>query len=217
MFKNDWVITITGTLIGVFAAMYLNQLVATSQLNKQKSVVLENILSEIEQNNIQIKKIRDEQKVLLGTLEFAKKYIREDKIIAPPDSINSFRRKFPKVLKVRDSVDIGNGFFEYSEGEINVDAELSRIGLNTIAYNSLKNSNLTSVFDFTCLMKLEKYYSTIEMLQEQDNELLSTYLSINTDEGDMERFISQLTFILSFENGLINEFEQLFSSIRDCK
>jgi len=45
---SDWVITLTATLIGVFGAMFLSEMVSSKKVKKQKSIATKNILFEIE-------------------------------------------------------------------------------------------------------------------------------------------------------------------------
>jgi len=54
--SNNWVVTLTATLIGVFSALYLNEIVASRKLENQKAIAKQNILTEISQNQESLEK-----------------------------------------------------------------------------------------------------------------------------------------------------------------
>ena len=47
---SNWFVTLSATLVGVFVALYLNELVASRKLEIAKATATDNILTEIESN-----------------------------------------------------------------------------------------------------------------------------------------------------------------------
>jgi len=134
LLASNWVITLTATLIGVFLALYLNELVASNKLKNQKSIATKNILSEITANEERLVKSIVKHTELLDGMSFLNKYVNdEDELIAPSDSMAVLRAKHPNLVTITDSTQVSKGVFDY-EGEIYIDLSIPHVQLTNIAW-----------------------------------------------------------------------------------
>ena len=66
----SWVITLSATLIGVFAAMYLNEWMASRKLTQQKSIATQNIMAEFHSNRDFLEGTLKDHQELLEIMDF---------------------------------------------------------------------------------------------------------------------------------------------------
>jgi uncharacterized membrane protein (DUF106 family) len=78
--SNNWIVTLTATLIGVFAALYLNEVVETKKLNNKKSIATKNIFLEVEANQESLEKSIKKLEMTLKTIAFLKPRMKSKKI-----------------------------------------------------------------------------------------------------------------------------------------
>jgi hypothetical protein len=215
-FTNNWVITLSATLIGVFLALYLNEWVASKNLQKQKSIATQNILAEIESNQNKLENIITDHSNLLNiTVFFSTYFDEEDNLIAPSDSMQQFKRKYPSLITIKDSTLLDNGYYKYT-GETHFNVALPNLQLTTIAWSTLKNSGYSTSYGFECLMHLE----TIEMVIHEvfrQNTLVLEYISGEKDSGTKnEALIRQLEFLIGYEKSLLSAYSQSESILKNC-
>ncbi len=70
LLTNSWVITLSATLIGVFAAMYLNEWMASRKLTRQKSIATQNILAEFQANRDFLEGTLEDHQEILEIMDF---------------------------------------------------------------------------------------------------------------------------------------------------
>jgi hypothetical protein len=214
--SNNWIVTLTATLIGVFAALYLNEVVETKKLNNKKSIATKNIFLEVEANQESLEKSIKKLEMTLKTIAFLKPRMNDDgELIASPDSMTSFKSKYPEVFKVEDSIKLENGKYNYI-GEADVDFNISSINLTTLSLSTLKNSGLTSYYNFNCLMNLERLEKfTIETLESEKQVLNSIYKTVGDKEAE-EEFTTQIKLLLSYEKTLLVFYKEAFENLKKC-
>ncbi len=213
--KNDWVITLTATLIGVFVALYLNEMVASDKLEKQKSIATSNIFLEIEHNRAVLEKNINKLEVLLATIEFMDTHMTEDdRLISSVESMTNFRYKYPGVFKVQDSTLLENGLYHY-RGESQVDFNPSHINLTTLAFKTLKSSGLSSSYDFNCLIEFEKYENfTGEMLQFEQKAIDAIYEAFENNQR--QELMIHISGLIEFEQTLLQFYEEVEKILETC-
>ena len=216
LLANNWVITLTATLIGVFAALYLNEWVASNKLNSQKEIATKNILAEISSNQKTLEEAIIKHTESLDFMEFRMKYVdEENNLIAPLDSMNKFRNKYPQLLIVTDSTLQKNGNYLY-KGETYFDFSIPRLGLTNIAWKTLKSSNLSTTYGFECLMFLEKIDNLINDIF-QKGEINVEYMTGYRDSGIKNKnLLINLEFLIFYEKMLIQAYQQSEEKLKNC-
>ena len=218
IFSNNWVVTLTATLIGVFLALYMSEIVSSSKLKNQKSIATKNILLEIEENKKNIEKNIKNHQAILGTYEFMEKYMDdENRMITDIGSMQKFRSKFPNIFTAQDSTLLDNGKYHY-KGEVNVDFGLSQINVTNIAWETLKNSGLSTSYDFNCLMFLEKLVRVTEETITQERkffEILKTPKNIHNNDSK-EKLKIELKLLIDYENGLLEGYKSSEEKLSNC-
>ncbi|MFD2588132.1 hypothetical protein ACFSQJ_14390 [Croceitalea marina] len=216
LFSNNWLITLTATLIGVFVALYMNKIVSSKKLENQKTIATKNILSEIKQNQESLEKNIKNQEVLLGTIQFIKTHMdSENRVISSVDSMNIFRKKYPKTFTVQDSVKLENGKYHYT-GEMDMNFGVSYINLTNVAWETLKNSGLSSSYDFNCLMFLEKMNKVTMDILVKDKEFLELLGNYQENENYYDKVILKASQLIEYEKGLLNGYKSSPEQLKKC-
>jgi len=216
LLANNWVITLTATLIGVFLALYLNEWVASYKLNNQKEIATKMISSEIAANQKRLNTTILEHKQLLDFVEFLSKYVDdEDNLIAPSDSMNKFKNQYPDLVTINDSTLLSDGNYHY-KGQTNFDLSLPHLQLTTIAWETLKNSGFSPTYKFECLMYLESIDKIITAIFQKDGELLDFLSGIRDSGTKNENFIVHLRLLIKYEEILSSIYNKSEEELKNC-
>ena len=214
---NNWVITLTATLIGVFVALYLNERVSSSKLKSQKSIATKNILAEISSNQGSLEETIDKHLELLEVMEFLGEYLDEDNnLITKPEILGKFKNKYPDVALIQDSTRLEDGYYDY-EGEINLDLSFPQFNLTTIAWETLKSSGISTSYDFNCLMYLETIDKMTKEILQKNRDLLD-FLTGSKDSGENnENLLKNLNLLVDYEESLLAAYESSEEELKACK
>ena len=215
IFSNTWVVTLSATLLGVFIALYLNELVASNKLQNQKTISSKNILLEISNNESKLKTALQKHIELYETIGFMEKYLTGDeKIVAPTDSMTAFRLKYPHIIHLEDSLIIENDIYQY-QLEVKLDFTLPQLEISTIAWETLVNSSISSAYSFECLMNLGTVYRVFSEISNNNKELLN-YFWGKKEPGEKSRdLLRDLGLLIKYEKStleLIEGNDQLFGN-----
>ena len=212
LFSNSWVITLTATLIGVFAALYLNEWVASKKLRNQMEIATENILMEFSSNNESLKGAVTQHKVLLDIFEFLEKYNdEEDGLITSSKIMSDFRAKHPDIVAIEDSILLSSGEYQYN-GEISSGFSLPNINLTNIAWETMKNSGINATYGFECLMFLENVDKVTDEVVQQNKAIFDFLLG--SDEN--ENIIKELKILIEYEELLIELYSNSKERLTSC-
>ncbi len=218
IFTNNWVVTLTATLVGVFVALYLNEIVASNKLEDQKSIATKNILLEIQENQRNIEKNIEKHTAMFSILEFMNECMdKESRLITSVDSMQSFRVKHPEIFIVKDSTLVTDGKYHY-QGELDLNFDLSYINVTSFSWATLKNSSLTTSYDFNCLVFLEKLdIITKETLNLERNVLDMLWEPENYEnDGFKNRLMRELKFLIEHEKGLLEGYKVSEEKLSNC-
>lgn len=214
--SNTWVVTLTATLIGVFLALYLNELVASRKLHKQKSIATQNVLSEIASNNEKLKEAAKKHLEILDIIEFLNYHSDEENaLVAHKDSLNQFRLKYPDIINIEDSTLIDDDVYDYN-GEINMDFSLPQLEITSIAWNTLKDSGIASTYGFECLMYLESIDNIVNEVKVKNKELFDYFFSLREMGDKTEYLILHLNLVIDFEQTLSEIYDRSEEQLKDC-
>ncbi len=213
---NNWVIPLTATLVGVFGALFLSELVSSRKVKNQKSKATENILVELSSNQTNLEKSIATHTQLLETMNFLDKYVdEEDNLIAPVDSMNNFKATYPGIVTIEDSTLLDNGYCNY-RGDIYIDLSIPHIQLTNIAWKTLKSSEISATYDFDCLMYLETIDKVTDEVLQMDAELLE-FLTGARDSGTKnEKLVSHLKLLIDYEKSLVKLYEPRETELNSC-
>jgi|GEM_PF-1677285 len=219
---NNWVGTLSATLIVVFAALYLNELVAERKIENQKSIATKNILSELMTNSENFTIAVNKHSIFYDIMVFMDNYSDSESggFIAPIDSLNKFRRKHPKLITVKDSVQVSRSVYQYSNGEINFDFSIPQFEITTIAWKTLKSSGISQSFNFKCLMYLEGIYNITNKVSTENEILFDEVIEYLGDEENTKekrkKLIGRLQLLISYEESLIKMYESSEKELKTC-
>ncbi|MEM1327762.1 MAG: hypothetical protein AAGI23_17505 [Bacteroidota bacterium] len=224
---SKWLITLTGTLIGAFLALFLNEQVAIRKLNQQKAIASENIMEEIKSNKEELEKAIDYHERVLAFLMFRFEYTNEeDLLIVPQDTMAAFQLMYPDVITVTDSTFISEGIYQY-KGEADASMSYSNINMTTVAWETLRDKEVASTYPFKCLMELEKLDKLTQEVIQGNKELLMTFMTgafssdsqEEVEEDSMSQIIVPLRLLLQYEKLLLSFYEYALDEeniLMDC-
>ena len=216
LLNNDWVITLTATLIGVFLALYLNDWSNNRALKEESRVAKSIIIDELKYNESNLKEVLESHKRLRDIFIFlGNNYQGVEGLISSPLVINEFQQKYPDILTVKDSTWLDVNKFKY-EGEINLNLGLPRINLKGIAWETFKDTKVGTLYDFECLMYLETAYNLIQEIKD-NNKLVIEYLSGEKNQGDnYENLIKHLNWLIGLEEIAIKVLIDKEENLNNC-
>jgi hypothetical protein len=213
---NNWIITLTATLVGVLTALYLNQQLAERSIEQQKNIATKNILTEIESNLNVLEKSLEKRSALLETLRFLNAFVDEEgSLVAPPDSMHRFKRKYPTVVYLQDSFALGDGLIKYA-GEVNLNLNVTHLQLTTIAIETLKNSGITASYDFECLMFLEKMDKLTSEVLKKDEAQWEYVRGLRSMGGQNQELLDHIQSLINFEKSLIDFYKAGKLQLKNC-
>ena len=216
LLTNNWVITLSATLIGVFAALYLNEKVLAQKISQQKSIAIQNILDELQSNNESLQKSIEKHSDLYETMDFLRNYVDdEENLVTTPQIMNQFKRKFPELITISDTSVMNNGLVLYN-GEINLDISLPQLSLSNIAWETLKNSGISSTYGFECLMYLETIDKVTKEVSKKNEELFDFMFGVKDGGEKNENMIRHLKLLIDFENSLSNIYSVREEELKNC-
>jgi len=216
LLANDWVITLTATLIGVFVALYLNERITTHKHATQKGIAIENILAEISTNADNLVTVIEKHRELNEIMGFLVQYLdEEDNLIVDPELCYAFRSKYPDIIIIEDSTSVGNNLYNY-DGEINFDLSFPHFELTTITLKTLKSSGIANSFNFECLLHLENVENITNEVTQKNRELFDYLLGV-TDGGDKnERIVNHVKLLIDYEEALSRIYASSEKKLQKC-
>lgn len=214
--SNNWVVTLTATLIGVFIALYLNEWVASNKLRNQKAISIKNISEEISSNKMKLQRAAEKHKELFETLSFVDPNLTEDqKLMVHSDSMNSFQSKYPGIIEIVDSTLVENSIYQYS-AEIKLDFTLPQLEISTIAWETLLNSGISSTYSYECLLYLGTVNKILYEIRNRNEELLKYFFG-SKDPGEKSKNMRlDLKFLIEYEHSTIELLGKSEEEIGNC-
>lgn len=214
--KNNWVVTLTATLLGVFVALYLNEWVASNKLYRQKEVATENIIAEIAANKTKVDESLARHHQVLDIMSFLGKYLSENnELIAPPSSLQELRGEYPNFLTITDSTKVAENLFEY-DGDMNLDLSFPQVDLTTIAWKTLKGSEVSTTYGFACLMYLETVDNLTGEAILKNKELIDFFTGTKDKGENNSKLINHLKLLIDYEEMLSEVYDNSEEKLQNC-
>ncbi|GAB4519664.1 MAG: hypothetical protein Tsb004_30720 [Allomuricauda sp.] len=216
LLKNEWVITLTATLVGVFFALYLNDWSNNRALKNNSELAKRNILNELTNNQSEINQAIISHRELKEIFTFLGESLDDNGgLISRPEIIHDFRSKHPAVIQIKDSIRLDSLTYKYS-GEINLDLNLSQLSLKTIAWKTFLDTKVSSLYDFDCLMYLETVYNLTEEIK-TSNKVLLEYFTGERDQGhNYTKLLKHLDLLIDFEEVGMETIEEKNERLKNC-
>ena len=215
--SSNWFVTLSATLIGVFVALYVNEIVASQKLVEAKTNATEKILIEIESNLSSLEEAAEIHQKVYEVLDFLK-YIDSESgdLVVPLDTITKFRNAHPNLLIVKDSVMVDESVYAYSDGELDFDFHLPQFELSTVAWNTLLNTGMGKSYSFDCLLHLQGIYKPTEKVILLNEEVFNSFYRTEDLMLERENMLRLLSMLLDFERTTIQAIENGKEEIEHC-
>lgn len=216
--KSEGVITLVATLLGVFLALYLNNWNESRKEKNQKEIATEKILMEISANKEKLKESLSNYKLMLATYQFFNTCLTPDgAFVTSAEYMSEFKTKYPGVLYTNDSVKVDDEKYRYTNMDLGLEFTLEQVELRTIAWETLKNSDVNSLFSFNCLMSLEYIYESINSTVQINTEIYNTAkLFAQGDASVLNELIFNLRVAIDSEEKIIEICDEELPKLKDC-
>lgn len=213
--KSSGIITLFATLIGVFLALYLNEWTTSRKEKKQKEIATENILLEINSNKEKLEESVDNYTKMLDLFIFFDTHvITKVGFVAHPHEISALNKKHPGIIEPVDSIKVADGRYNYRNMNLNLELFSEQVELRTIAWQTLKNNNIISSFNFDYLMSLEYIYNSISLISQTNAEINNNAkLFVQSSEDILDNLIFDIKLAIQQENDLINLCDKTYEQL----
>ncbi len=195
-------------VIGISIAIGLNNWNSNRKTLIEKRVALENIKSEVDDNN---KELLKSAEVNQKTIEFLTKaielYDSDDKIVAVPKYVNQLQKNFPERLIVNDSTKM-KGEYTY---DISIKYIINSAELSEIAWETTKINNLVSQFEFVCTKQIIAVYNLQEQFMYEQQKLNDLMLT-----GNINQLLDRMKRLMKLKEVLLVRYENLRNNFNNC-
>lgn len=206
LWTRDGVITLVATLLGVFLALYLNEWNSSRKLKNQKQIASKNILLEINSNKEKLEESVENYTKMLETFIFFKHCINsKGDVVSSVEYMSKFISKNPGIIYPKDSIKLMDGKYKYTQMDLNLHFIVEQVELRTIAWETMKNSNIISSYNFDYLMNLEYFYNSLKLIIQSNKEIYDDAAKfLQSDFDVLDNLIFNIKIEIDTENNLID-------------
>ncbi len=206
---SSWFITLFATTLGVFLALYLDNLNSTLKTKERKEVSLQNIYDELVNNELELSDSMGNVKVK----NFLDAIIEIDPNISGSTTsksahINVLKKRYPELLGVRDSTHVKEDQYLY---KLDYQMEFELHAIKNIAWETSKMSNITNEFDYDCLQELVEVYSLQELYLEEQQKVLGYVIN-----QDLIKINRVLYLLQQLRAQLLESIREAKEAVQDC-
>ncbi len=217
---SDWTVTLTATMVGVFAGIYLNEYFSQSSLQRESGHAIEQIEQEIASN----------QEVIDTTYKTHNKYFpvfafyfenADDNgdLVVRSAKMANFQRQYPATIVLSDSLLVEGDIYHY-EGEVDMKfGAFAAVQLSDIAWQTLQNSRLSAGLSYDCLFYLAAIYRLQEHIKTENASFLNALAEASDANNPDKRkaFLRKWKLLLDLENSLAALYDSSSKEMKDCR
>ncbi len=196
-------------VIGISIAIGLNNWNSNRKILKEKSVALENIKNEIDENKKELTMSAEEnQKTIAFLTKAIELYNSKDEIIVKPNVVRQLQIDFPERLMINDSTRVDD---EYTYS-IDIKYIINSAELNEIAWETTKINNLVSQFEFVCTKQIIAVYGLQEQYMYEQRKLNDVML-----DGDIDQLLTRMKRLMKLKDVLLKRYDNLKNNLMNCR
>ncbi len=197
--------------VGINLAIWFNDWNSSKNSQLQKDAAIDKIKEEIRYNAQQLDSAHIANQFVIGAFtEFQEIYNDlTTELIATPLQIRSVSIEYPDFFQIEDSVALGDGRYRYSGGTF-IRLELPE--LNKIAWEAARSINITGMFDYECLYRLERMYNLQRKVLAEMDKAADTL-----QKRDLDQLIHVLEFLEQLTPQLQEDYKRVLESIDGCR
>jgi len=218
---NTYTVNLFSTMIGVLAAIYLNDWFVNLKLEKEKNAALGQVIEEITENK---QLLLEWDSILTQKYEPLERLVSfmkaDDKdLIMTSKEMADFNHSFPGFLLVQDSIALSDGKYQYI-GELNLElnSSLALLPLESVMWESFKQSAYSTKISFSCLSSIE----FIHEIQALVNQTKETWLSMLFKSGLDDKLVREdilhyWSLSIQYNRIFLNNLETVDDIMEACK
>lgn len=204
-------------MMGVFAGIYLNELVTKrKQINHLKQAMTK-IQDELALNKSNLLRTYDTLSYAYEPLRIYFDHVNEDdELLMDRREMQRFQQEYPGIFQPQDSSRVSGEIYRY-QGEMGfqIPAVLS-VQLSDVAWKAFKDSGLSAISDFECLYNLETVYKLQgKMISEFDAFLDKIGQAKGPDSWPP--ILSHWKLNLDYQQAYLTSLTPLARPFEDCK
>lgn len=195
---------------GITLAIWFNNWNTSVKSTRDKTVVVEKIKEEIQNNIDELLKARVINQLTIDAYHNFKKIYHENSstVITSPQQFKVLRDKYPTFFRLEDSTAIEPNLFEY-RGATFINLELME--LSAIAWKTTQSISIANEFDYECLYQLESTYNLQEIVQKEIDRAASAL-----QNRDIEKLMNILDFVSQLDLQLEDSYKKTLGRIDNC-
>lgn len=221
-FKDNWVVTLFSTMFGVIAGIYLTGYFEERSLIVSKQNALEMVKQEIEQNRLALTAYDSTSRDSFEKTSYIFPKINEEKeILISKDSIEAFKAKSGGMiskLTFEPIIDDVNKVKVRGDLTLFINNKLVLLDLNSVIWQSYKQTNFLNVTSFECMTDIEELY----LFQDNYNALNKKWSEEFTggqflaSKDRLDNFMGLWENLLDMNTLLINTYKMTDETFKDC-
>ncbi|MEL7122790.1 MAG: hypothetical protein AAFO07_25310 [Bacteroidota bacterium] len=198
--------------IGINLAIWFNNYNAAQKTNQAKTLAIQKIAEEIEQNTQGLDSARINNKGIVEAF-YAVSDLRHpsdpDMLFTTPVMLRQFQKDHPDFFHVNDSIIINKDSVEYIGG-FSVNFEITQ--LSDIAWQTARSIDILHELNYDCLLNLGSLYDL------QNRVVKVTDQTVDKLQGDdWEGMLKMLEFLDQLEMYLLENYKQIKENLKECK
>lgn len=196
--------------LGINLAIWFNNWNANIKSNRDKKLVINKILEEVEHNKAEVIKTLEAGLFVMDAFR-AYQHMQDKKKgvpISSPEEMATFQAKHPGFFVIKDSIAMEGGTFLY-EGGTSIRLELPN--LQFIAWETAKTIQVIRDLEYDCLFRLERTYRLQQRVEDEFDKAANAL-----QEQEMELLWRILDFIRQFSDQILIDYDEILANTDQC-
>lgn len=196
--------------IGINLAIWFNNWNTSKIKNEDKTVALNKIIEEMENNKLEIDSLMiNNRKILNAYLDYKRFYDGNTSLLKmSPKEFSSLKESHPNFFRLKDSTAVENGLFLY-RGTTYVNLEITT--LTEIAWKTTTTFDISNEFNYECLYELESMYNLQRRVQDEINKSADAL-----QKRELEDLMYVLEFLEQLGTQLQENYNSMLTNINNC-
>ena len=197
--------------VGINLAIWFNNWNTSKIKNKDKTVALDKIVEEIENNKLEIDSLMINNRKILNAYRDYKRFYDGNtaKVRMSPKEFSLLKESHPKFFRLKDSMAVDNGLFLY-RGTTYVNLEITT--LTEIAWKTTTTFDLSNEFNYECLYELESMYNLQRRVQDEIDKSADAL-----QKRELEELMHVLEFLEQLGTQLQENYNSILVNIENCR
>ena len=196
--------------IGINLAIWFNNWNETNKINTNKTIALDKIEAEIQNNLEELRSARQINIKIPKAITNYKEFVFKGNghPVSEISQMQDFQKEYSGFFQIKDSVRINDSVYRYL-GDTKINIELAE--LSEIAWETSRHMGIANEFGYECLYELENMYNIQRLVQNEINKAAEAL-----QNQEIDRLIRILAFLSQLDEQLESDYNSMLGQISDC-